>query len=178
MRKSTNNKGHPKLSKAEEKAKQHLISVGLYGRSVSIVSNAFRFTSIFRNFSENQVLKEFNLSFSGFVVMWVLWVWGDLETATLAKNAGIAKSTLTGILTTLEKHGYCRKEPHSDDGRRVVVHITQAGENLMEEVFPKFHEIENLAVSELTGDDFETTKDSLRTMLGTMEKLTKKSKSQ
>ena len=48
----------------------------------------------------------------------------------------------------------------------------------MEEVFPKFHEIENLAVSELTGDDFETTKDSLRAMLGTMEKLTKKSKSQ
>ena len=96
----------------------------------------------------------------------------------MAKNAGIAKSTLTGILTTLEKHGYCRKEPHSDDGRRVVVHITQAGENLMEEVFPKFHEIENLAVSELTGDDFETTKDSLRTMLRTMEKLTKQSKSE
>ena len=45
MKKSTNNKSHPKLSKAEEKAKQHLISVGLYGRSVSIVSNAFRFTS-------------------------------------------------------------------------------------------------------------------------------------
>ena len=91
------NKSHPKATSAEEKAKQHLISVGLYGRSVSIVSNAFRFTSIFRNFSENQVLKEFNLSFSGFTVMWVMWVWGDLETAKLAKNAGIAKSTLTGI---------------------------------------------------------------------------------
>ena len=178
MKKSTNNIGHSKPTKSEEKAKQHLISVGLYGSSVSVVSNAFRFTAIFRNFSENKVLKEFNLSFSGFVVMWVLWVWGDLETAKLAKNAGIAKSTLTGILNTLEKHDYCRKEPHSDDGRRVVVHITKAGENLMEEVFPKFHEIENMAVSELTSDDFETTKDSLRTMLSTMEKLTKKSKSQ
>ena len=89
MKKSTNNIGHPKPTKSEEKAKQHLISVGLYGSSVSVVSNAFRFTAIFRNFSENKVLKEFNLSFSGFVVMWVLWVWGDLETAKLAKNAGV-----------------------------------------------------------------------------------------
>ena len=171
------NKSHPKATSAEEKAKQHLISVGLYGRSVSIISNAFRFTSIFRNFSENQVLKEFNLSFSGFTVMWVLWVWGDLETAKLAKNAGIAKSTLTGILITLEKHGYCQRLAHPNDARRVVDHITKAGEDLMEEVFPKFHEIEDIAVSDLTSDEFETTIDSLRTMLHTMEEFTNKDNS-
>jgi DNA-binding MarR family transcriptional regulator len=172
MKKSTNNKDHPKLSKAEEKAKQHLISVGLYGRSVSIISNAFRLTSVIRNFSEKYLFKEFNLSFSGFTVMWVMWVWGDLETAKLAKNAGIAKSTLTGILKTLEKHGYCQRIPHSDDARKVVVHITSAGEKLMEKLFPKFHEIEDLAVSELTDEEFETTIDSFRTMLNTMENFT------
>ena len=118
------NKSHPKAASAEEKAKQHLISVGLYGRSVSIISNAFRLTSIIRSYAEKHVFKEFNLSFSGFVVMWVLWVWGDLETAKLAKNSGIAKSTLTGILITLEKHGYCQRLAHSNDARRVVVHIT------------------------------------------------------
>ena len=172
MKKSTNNKDHPKLSKAEEKAKQHLISVGLYGRSVSIISNAFRLTSVIRNFSEKYLFKEFNLSFSGFTVMWVMWVWGDLETAKLAKNAGIAKSTLTGILKTLEKHGYCQRIPHSNDARKVVVHITSAGEKLMEKLFPKFHEIEDLAVSELTDEEFETTIDSFRTMLNTMENFT------
>ena len=175
--KNFNNKAQPKPSKAEAKAKEHLISVGLYGRSVSIISNAFRLTSMIRNFSEKNLFKEFNLSFSGFVVMWVMWVWGDLETAKLAKNAGIAKSTLTGILITLEKHGYCQRVPHSDDARRVVVHITPAGEELMEKLFPKFHEIEDLAVSELTDEEFETTIDSFRTMLNTMENFINNDKS-
>ena len=108
--------------------------------------------------------------------MWVMWVWGDLETAKLAKNAGIAKSTLTGILKTLEKYGYCKRIPHYKDARRVVVHITKTGENLMEKVFPKFHEIEDDAVSNLTSEEFETTIDSLRTMLHTMEELNKNDK--
>ena len=169
-----NNKAQPKPSKDEAKAKEHLISVGLYGRSVSIISNAFRLTSMIRNFSEKNLFKEFNLSFSGFVVMWVMWVWGDLETAKLAKNAGIAKSTLTGILITLEKHGYCQRLAHPNDARRVIVHINKAGEELMEKVFSKYHKIEDVAVSDLTSDEFETTIDSLRTMLHTMEEFTNK----
>ena len=168
------NKSHPKATRAEEKAKQHLISVGLYGRSVSIISNALRLTSIIRSYAEKHVFKEFNLSFSGFVVMWVLWVWGDLETAKLAKNSGIAKSTLTGILITLEKHGYCQRLAHPNDARRVVVHINKSGEELMEKVFSKYHKIEDVAVSDLTSDEFETTIDSLRTMLHTMEEFTNK----
>jgi len=90
---------------------------------------------IIRSYAEKYVFKEFNLSFSGFVVMWVLWVWGDLETAKLAKNAGIAKSTLTGILITLEKHGYCQRLAHPNDARRVVVHINKPGEDLWKKFF-------------------------------------------
>jgi len=101
---------------------------------------------------------------------------GDLETATLAKNAGIAKSTLTGLLITLEKHGYCQRITHSNDARRVIVHITNAGEDLMEKIFPKFHEIEDMAVSDLTGDEFETTIDSLRIMFSTMDEFTNRNK--
>ena len=76
----------------------------------------------------------------------------------------------------IEKYGYCVRVPHSKDARRVVVHITKTGENLMEKVFPKFHEIEDDAVSNLTSEEFETTIDSLRTMLHTMEELNKNDK--
>jgi len=148
----------------------------IYGRSVSVIPIIIRLTSIIKNYSEEFAFKEFNLSFSGFTVMWVIWVWGDLETAKLAKNAGIAKSTLTGILKTLEKHGYCKRIPHSSDARRVVVHITKAGEELMEKIFPKFHEIEDIAISGLTDKEFETTIDSFRTMLNTMEDIRNRSR--
>jgi len=72
-----------------------------YERSVSVILIITRLKSIIKNYSEKNLFKEFNLSFSGFVVMRLIWVWGDLETAKLAKNAGIAKSTLTGILKHL-----------------------------------------------------------------------------
>jgi len=148
----------------------------IYGRSVSVIPIIIRLTSIIKNYSEEFAFKEFNLSFSGFTVMWVIWVRGDQETAKLAKNAGIAKSTLTGILKTLEKHGYCKRIPHSSDARRVVVHITKAGEELMEKIFPKFHEIEDIAISGLTDKEFETTIDSFRTMLNTMEDIRNRSR--
>jgi hypothetical protein len=42
---------------------------------------------------------------------------------------------------------------------------------------PKFHEIEDLAVSSLTDEEFETTIDSFRTMLNTMENFINNDKS-
>jgi len=57
------NKAHPKATSAEEKAKQHLISVGLYGRSVSIISNAFRLTSIIRSYAEKMFLRNLTYPF-------------------------------------------------------------------------------------------------------------------
>ena len=148
-----------------------------YERSVSVILIIARLSSIIKNYSEKNLFKEFNLSFSEFIVMRSIWVWGDLEAAILAKNAGIAKSTLTGILKTLEKYGYCQRSPCLDDAKKVVVHITPAGEALMEKLFPKFHEIEDLAVSELTDEEFETTIDSFRTMLNTMENFINNDKS-
>jgi len=146
-----------------------------YERSVSVILIIARLSSIIKNYSEKNLFKEFNLSFSEFIVMRSIWVWGDLEAAILAKNAGIAKSTLSGILKTLEKYGYCQRAPYLDDAKKVVVHITPAGEALMEKLFPKFHEpkfyeIEDLVLSELADNEFETTIDSFRTMLKTMEK--------
>ena len=56
------NKSHPKATSAEEKAKQHLISVGLYGRSVSIISNAFRLTSIYQKVMQKSMCSK-NLTY-------------------------------------------------------------------------------------------------------------------
>ena len=76
-----------------------------------------------------------------------------------------------------QKHGFCQRLAHPNDARRVVVHINRAGEELMEKVFSKYHEIEDVAVSDLSSDEFETTIDSLRTMLHTMEEFNNKGKS-
>ena len=56
----------------EIEVKKHLLSVGLYGESISIISNALRLRTVIRNHAEKHVLKEVGLSYTGFMVMWIL----------------------------------------------------------------------------------------------------------
>jgi len=71
--------------------------------SLDAISNIYRAAVAVRRRAERNVLAEHGLSFGGFTILWVLWVWNEMETARLAEECGLAKGTLTGMLTTLEK---------------------------------------------------------------------------
>jgi DNA-binding MarR family transcriptional regulator len=154
---------------AEATAKAHLKKHGIYGKSASVVSNIFRISNVIRSNAEVNLLQNYGMSFSGFTALWVLWVWGAMETNRLAEETGVAKSTLTGILKTLERNEYCQRRPHVSDGRRVVVEATAKGRELMQEIYPLFHELENQAVSQLSEADLDMTKDALRIILATVD---------
>jgi DNA-binding MarR family transcriptional regulator len=91
------------------------------------VSNVFRAATAVRNHMEREVLSPHQLSWSAFVVLFVLRVWGARESNELAAEAGITGGTLTGVLSTLERRGFAKRKPHATDGRRVVVHPTAKG---------------------------------------------------
>jgi DNA-binding MarR family transcriptional regulator len=93
----------------ELEIKKHLLSVSLYGESISIISNALRLSTVIRSHAEKHALKEVGLSYTGFMVMWILWVWGDMLTTKLAESSGVANSTITGLLKTLEKEDIVRE---------------------------------------------------------------------
>ena len=75
--------------------------------SLDAISNIYRAAGSVRRHAEREVLAEYGLSFGGFTILWVLWVWGEMETAQLAEECSLAKGTLTGMLSTLEKQGFC-----------------------------------------------------------------------
>jgi len=154
---------------AEATAKAHLKKHGIYGKSASVVSNLFRITNLIRSNAELSLLQNYGMSFTGFTALWVLWVWGSMETNRLAQETGVAKSTLTGILKTLERNAYCKRSTHPSDGRRVMVEATSKGRELMREIYPLFHQIEDQVVSQLSDADLDTTKNVLRIMLATIE---------
>ncbi len=110
--------------------------------SMQAISNIYRAAAAVRRRAERTVLAEHNLSWGGFTCLWVLWVWGEMETASLAAECDLAKGTLTGLLTTLEKQQRDERERLEADRRRVMVHLTTDGRATIEAVFPIFNEFE------------------------------------
>src|SRR6185437_7451826 len=60
---------------------------------------------------------------SGFVVMWVVWIWDGMETRHVAESAAISKATLTGVMKTLESRGWLIRESSVADRRLVQLRL-------------------------------------------------------
>lgn len=117
------------------------------------VSNIYRAANAVRNRMEREVLSPAGLTWGGFTILFVLWVWGDRDTGDLAEDCGLAKGTLSGMLTTLEKGGLVNRRRHPDDGRKVVVGLESGGLDLIEDLFPTFNDYESRFTSELGPDE-------------------------
>ena len=70
--------------------------------SLDAISNIYRAAASVRRRAESEILSQANLSWGGFTILWVLWVWGEMETAQLADECGLAKGTLTGFAGGLD----------------------------------------------------------------------------
>jgi DNA-binding MarR family transcriptional regulator len=110
------------------------------------------------------------LSWTAFVGLWVLWVWGELEAAAFAEAVGISRPTATGVLTTLGQRGWVERRKAPGDGRRVLVSLTPAGRAKIEELFPRFNAEEARLVAVLTVDEQERLAGMLRTLLRAVER--------
>jgi len=129
------------------------------------ISNIYRAAAAVRRRAERGLLKEYRLSWGGFTILWVLWVWGEMETATLATECDLAKGTLTGMLTTLEKRDLVRRQRSTTDGRRVLVSATDAGLAVIEELFPRFNQLEIDLVAGLSRAESEELARLLRKVI-------------
>jgi DNA-binding MarR family transcriptional regulator len=137
--------------------------------AMAAMSNVFRVSVLFRNQAEKKFLDKHNLSFSGFSVIASLWVFGEMESYQLAEECGIAKGTLTGIVTTLEKYGFAERKPHASDGRRKLVRLTAKGKTLMKQLFLQINELEKEFVAELNKNEINDLSRLLRLVLHTPE---------
>ena len=157
------------VTRAEREARKRVEALGIDVDAWAAVSNIFRVANAVRNYTERNLLSEFNLTFSGFTVLWVLWVWGPKESYALAEESGISKSTLTGVVKTLERQDLVARTPHASDGRRVLVRATRKGLATMRKLFPRFHEVEALVTRNLSPEEKEGLNRTLRVMLHTVE---------
>jgi len=175
MRRALSSSDGIQLVQAERDVQARLEQVGVDAavdfRSMAVVANVFRVATAAKHHLERTVLAREGLSFSAFTVLWVLWVWGEMEAQHLAVEADVAKGTLTGVVTTLERRGLVTRRRHGSDGRRVLVGCTPAGEALMAELFARFNEGEQRIVAGLGAERSDELADLLRSVLRSMEEV-------
>ena len=102
---------------------------------------------------EQELLSRWSLSWGGFTCLWVLWIWGEMESRRLARQCGIAKGTLTGVVSTLVKRGLVIRRRQPGDRRRVAVSLTPAGLALIRELYPLFNASERALTSGLSDEE-------------------------
>ncbi|MFJ2769681.1 MarR family winged helix-turn-helix transcriptional regulator [Streptomyces sp. NPDC087300] len=129
---------------------------------MAAVSNIYRAASAVRQHFENSVLRGAELTWTSFVVLYVVWIWGEMETRYVAEEAGISKGTLTGVARTLAGRGLLERRGHPDDGRLALLRLTDEGERLMGEVFPAFNAEEVFVTEGLTDAECGVLADLLR----------------
>ncbi|MFF9405364.1 MarR family winged helix-turn-helix transcriptional regulator [Streptomyces anandii] len=145
--------GQRSITEAEKLAQAKLGGVPVRREQMAAVANIYRAASAVRQHLENSVLRDSDLTWTAFVVLWVVWVWGESETRHVAEEAGISKGTLTGVSRTLESRGLLRRTGHPTDGRLVLLAATDKGEEFMGRVFPAFNEEEAFVTSRLSGEE-------------------------
>lgn len=138
--------GHHTLVETERTVSERLGGLPLDLQAMAVVSNLHRAAGAIRNHVEQTVLRRSDLTWTGFVVLWVIWIWGEPETRHAAEEAGISKGTLTGVVKTLEARGLVERQTHPSDGRLVLLRLTPAGQALMEELFPAFNQEETFVL--------------------------------
>ena len=121
--------------------------------AMSAITNIYRAGTAVRTHMERTVLAEYDLSWVGFTVLWVLWIWGEQETGQVAREAGVTKGTLTGVIKTLSARRLVKRATHPEDRRRATLKLTASGERTIETVFPEFNQHERLAVSALSSSE-------------------------
>lgn len=158
---------------AERKILERLGHLPLDFRAMWAVSNLFRVSAAIRRHMESSILAPDRLSWTSFVALWVLWVWGEMESRDLAAAVGISRPTSTGVVTTLERRGFVERRKSTEDGRMVRVGLTRLGERKISELFPRFNAEESAVTAHLTPDQQEAMAAMLRSMLRTVDRTNK-----
>lgn len=158
------------LEDARKQIRTHLEDLGLDYESTLLVSDITRVANGIRLTLTNTVLREHDLSWTGFAVMWLIWLHGPMETRHAAQAAAISKATLTGVMNTLEQRKFLERIPRSDDRRLVELHLTSSGMQFMELVYPKYNQAEKDVLSALNARQRASLRTGLEKLAESLER--------
>jgi len=81
---------------------------------------------------------------------------GPRTPAELADAAGVTRATMTGLIDTLERDGYVKREPDPNDRRMMSVLLTPKGDQFLREFLPGHFKAIAAIMSTLTESERKT----------------------
>lgn len=90
---------------------------------------------------------------------------GPRTPAELAEAAGVTRATMTGLVDTLERDGFVKREPDPDDRRMMSVRLTAKGDRFLNDFLP--HHFKTIA--SLMAPLSESERKTLVRLLGKIE---------
>jgi MarR family transcriptional regulator, organic hydroperoxide resistance regulator len=157
------------LAETEKAMSAHVSELPLNFPAAAAVSSLYRAANAVSVYITNSVLREHGLTWTGFVVLWVVWIWDGVETRHAAENAAISKATLTGVVKTLESRGLLTRRVSDTDRRLVNLELTSEGAALMKELYPIFNAAEAEVVAGLSPRKLSELTNSLRSIVTELE---------
>lgn len=118
-----------------------------YDFSQQLCHSFYQVNKLFNQFYLKN-LKEFDLTYTQYLVLLVLWEKAPLTLKKLGKELDLASNTLTPLLKRLEDKGYIQRLTPKQDKRQLFLHVTEKGMALQEQLEVKlltcFRQIEGL----------------------------------
>lgn len=78
-------------------------------------------------------LDPLDLTYTQYLVMLVLWEWGQISSRALGRKLYLDSGTLTPVLKKLEQKGLLTRKRDPKDERNLIVAVTEAGTALREQ---------------------------------------------
>lgn len=96
----------------------------------------FRLYSVSRNMTRvyQPLLQAFNLTYPQYIIMLILLEHKSMDFKELSQMIDLKTGTMTPIIQKMEEIGYVKKAKNPEDGRRITVYLTEAGEALKEKL--------------------------------------------
>lgn len=101
-------------------------------------------------------LSKYNLTFSQFKVLEVLYHRGDLNVSSITKLTMSTPGNITVVIRNLQRDDYITSVPNPDDKRASILTITQKGTKVIEKVFPNHAKNLHNILDDLNDDELDT----------------------
>jgi DNA-binding MarR family transcriptional regulator len=129
--------------------------IGAFDEGSALVAMMLTRTAVAHlQLSELRVHRPRDWSWSGFRIMWMIWLFEAIEARDLARLAGVSRQATSSVLATLESKGLVHRERTSSTDRRLVtVSLTAEGLAEVERAFVEQNKLDSEWFSVLDQDE-------------------------